>query len=235
MIEVNLELENIRVDRLSMQQIGKGWIQAIIEKDLDKLANFCSPTITSILVTPNHMDTLHSSSDLIAKYLDWFDDYTYFNLENSRIAMVGERLGIFYRIRLQSQGGWHIIEQNLYCNWKNGRVEKVWLLCSGFQPVWSNEQVELAYSPKTGEQDLKRDELLVFHSEAAKVGGICALLTPAIKTKLREMQSGQVLEVYVDDPTARGDIESWSRLSGNKLLKIIEKGDRELRFFVEKK
>ncbi len=61
------------------------------------------------------------------------------------------------------------------------------------------------------------------------------MLTPAIKSKLREMHSGQVLEVRVDDPAAREDIEAWCRLSGNPLLKMNEAEGPELRFFVMKK
>jgi TusA-related sulfurtransferase len=235
MISTNLEMENVRVEWISMHQLGERWIQAIAEDDLDKLTQFCIPAISSTLLTPNHLDTFHNSSDLVAKYHDWFDDYTNFHLEGNRVAQVGERLGIFYRLLLQNQGDWYMIEQQLYCNLKNGRVEKVRLLCSGFQPVGTNEEVKFAYSPKAGEQDPERDDLLEFHSESAEAGGTCALLTPAIKLKLREMQSGQILEVRVDDPSARGDIEAWSRLSGNKLLKMVEEGDQELRFFVEKK
>jgi tRNA 2-thiouridine synthesizing protein A len=48
------------------------------------------------------------------------------------------------------------------------------------------------------------------------------------------MQSGQVLEVRVDDPTAKGDVEAWSRLSGNALLRMVDEG-KTLRFFVKKK
>ncbi|HLO30653.1 MAG TPA: sulfurtransferase TusA family protein [Anaerolineales bacterium] len=96
-----------------------------------------------------------------------------------------------------------------------------------------NEQV--ADAPETEEQDPNRDELLVFHTGASETGSTCAVLTPAIRSKLREMQSGQVLEVRVDDPAARGDIEAWSRLSGNVLLKVVAQAGPELRFFVRKK
>ena len=83
--------------------------------------------------------------------------------------------------------------------------------------------------------EVERDEVLEFHTKTSETGSTCAVLTPAIKSKLREMSSGQVLEVRVDDPSARGDIEAWCRLTGNTLLKII--GDRgpALRFFVKKK
>ena len=66
-------------------------------------------------------------------------------------------------------------------------------------------------------------------------GASCALLTPAIKARLKEMGPGQVLEVRVNDPTARLDVEAWSQLSGNPLLAIREEAPDRLRFFVRKK
>jgi TusA-related sulfurtransferase len=77
--------------------------------------------------------------------------------------------------------------------------------------------------------------LLEMKAESESTGSTCALLTPAIKAKLREMDSGQVLEVRVNDPTAREDVAAWCRLSGNELLAIVDEGQRELRFFLRKK
>jgi TusA-related sulfurtransferase len=86
-----------------------------------------------------------------------------------------------------------------------------------------------------GKSSSDRDELLEFYSDPATGGSTCSLLTPAIKVKLREMLSGQVLEIRVDDRSAREDIESWCRLSGNVLLKTSDGEGPELRFFVQKK
>jgi TusA-related sulfurtransferase len=69
-------------------------------------------------------------------------------------------------------------------------------------------------------------------------GTTCALLTPAIKARLRELSAGQVLEVRVDDPQAREDIASWSRLSGHELLAVVAdsaRGASELHFYLRKK
>ncbi len=77
--------------------------------------------------------------------------------------------------------------------------------------------------------------LLELKVETENSGSTCAILTPMIKTKLNEMNSGQVLEVRVNDPTAREDIASWSRLSGNELLAMTDEGERGLRFFLKKK
>jgi len=79
------------------------------------------------------------------------------------------------------------------------------------------------------------DSLLEMLDLDESAGAACALLTPAIKARLREMAPGQVLEVRVNDPTARLDIEAWSQLSGNSLLAITEEAPDVLRFFVRKK
>ena len=77
--------------------------------------------------------------------------------------------------------------------------------------------------------------LLEMNTESESAGSTCALLTPAIKAKLRELDSGQVLEVRVNDSTAREDIAAWCRLSGNELLAMMDEGHQGLRFFLRKK
>lgn len=78
-------------------------------------------------------------------------------------------------------------------------------------------------------------EMLGIANAGAMDGTTCAILTPAIRAKLREMEAGQVLEVRVDDPTAREDLESWSRLSGNELLAEREESSGVLRVWLRKK
>lgn len=77
--------------------------------------------------------------------------------------------------------------------------------------------------------------VLEWTSAAPAQGTVCALLTPAIKAKLREMAPGQVLEVRVNDPTARDDIASWCRLSGHELLALTEDPPQGVRAYLRKK
>ena len=56
--------------------------------------------------------------------------------------------------------------------------------------------------------------LLTMKANSERFGSTCALLTPAIKTRLKELESGQVLEVRVSDSIAREDIGAWCRLCG---------------------
>ena len=92
----------------------------------------------------------------------------------------------------------------------------------------SSQQVRLPETPAA-------DGLLEMLGTAQGAGNICALLTPTIKGKLREMAAGQVLEVRVDDPGAREDIAAWCRLAGHDLLATVDEMPRYTRYFLRKK
>ena len=66
-------------------------------------------------------------------------------------------------------------------------------------------------------------------------GLACATLTPEIKTRIRELESGQVLEVRTDDPAAREGVPAWSRLTGNGLIATVVDDALRTRFFIRKK
>ncbi len=78
------------------------------------------------------------------------------------------------------------------------------------------------------------DALLEMLNRDDTAGALCAALTPAIKEKLKPLNSGQVLEVRVDDPAAEGDIAAWCRLSGHQLLAVVHEGPM-LRCYLRKK
>lgn len=66
-------------------------------------------------------------------------------------------------------------------------------------------------------------------------GMACANLTPAIKARLTELTSGQVLEVRSDDPAAREGVPAWSRLTGNPLIATAKDDATLTRFFIRRK
>jgi tRNA 2-thiouridine synthesizing protein A len=63
----------------------------------------------------------------------------------------------------------------------------------------------------------------------------CGTLEPAMKTHMRALEIGQVLEVRADDPAARLGVPAWSRLAGHALLATIEDDGRRTRFFLRKR
>lgn len=67
------------------------------------------------------------------------------------------------------------------------------------------------------------------------VGQDCATLTPIIAARMRQLPSGQVLEVIFDDPTARSGLASWSRLTGNPMEAIVADGPGRTRYYLRRK
>lgn len=67
------------------------------------------------------------------------------------------------------------------------------------------------------------------------VGQSCATLTPIIAARMRQLPSGQILEVISDDPTARSGLASWSRLTGNPIVAIVEDGPGRTRYYLRRK
>jgi arsenite methyltransferase len=66
-------------------------------------------------------------------------------------------------------------------------------------------------------------------------GQACGTLEPLMKARMRTIESGQVLEVRVDDPAARLGVPAWSRLAGHTIVATVEDDDRRTRFFLRKR
>jgi len=232
---VEMDLENERLESLRLRKFGEDWIRSITAGKLDQLEKFCHPDVISNLLTPNRMFTLDNAIDLVNKFRKWFGDATYFHVEDNRVNLAGQQMGIHYRFRLQELGSWYVVEQQLYCTMVDGRIAQLNLLCSGFYLVDAYDRSLLINDLETEEQDPVPNGLLEFYTQAEDDGSTCAVLTPSIRAKLRQMQPEQILEIRVNDPSARGDIEAWCRLSGNTLLKVVDNEGAILRFFVKKK
>jgi len=66
-------------------------------------------------------------------------------------------------------------------------------------------------------------------------GQTCGTLEPQMKLRMRELASGQVLEVRVDDLAARLGVPAWSRLTGHVLVAAVEEDADRTRFFLRKR
>lgn len=53
----------------------------------------------------------------------------------------------------------------------------------------------------------------------------CPMPIVKLAQKMKELQSGQVLELLADDVGAREDVPAWCNRTGNELLGMEENGD----------
>ncbi len=77
-------------------------------------------------------------------------------------------------------------------------------------------------------KDIKPDEVLDC------VGLSCPMPIFNATKKIREMDSGQVLEVQSDDEGIEKDMPAWCRLTGNEYIGQMKDGD-EYHVYVRKK
>lgn len=69
--------------------------------------------------------------------------------------------------------------------------------------------------------------------EAAEEG--CATLTPLIRARIRKLESGQILEVRTNDPTAHESLLSWCALTGHTLAAVVADQGQGKQYFIRKK
>jgi tRNA 2-thiouridine synthesizing protein A len=65
------------------------------------------------------------------------------------------------------------------------------------------------------------------------VGLYCPMPIVHTAKKVKEMQTGQVLEVIADDEGIKQDMPNWAKMTGNEYLGI-EEADGKLHVFVKK-
>ncbi|MFQ5974746.1 MAG: sulfurtransferase TusA family protein [Candidatus Hydrothermarchaeales archaeon] len=64
-------------------------------------------------------------------------------------------------------------------------------------------------------------------------GLLCPMPVVELSRKIKDMRSGEVLELLADDEGARKDVPAWCSMTGNEYLGM-EEGD-SLKFYIRKK
>lgn len=217
------------------REIGEGWARAIKTRRFERIADLCRPSVRSRLMWPDGYVSFESAEDLAARIGQWYAESDPIEIQALQVEPVGDKVSISYRLTLRERGEWLEVEQQIFGMVKGGLLTQLDLMCSGFRPIPSGIPAD---SSARGEPALHSplptaDAVLVANDEAE--GASCAILTPSIKAKLKELNSGQVLKVEARDATAKDDIESWSRLSGNELITVTQEENGRMGFFLRRK
>lgn len=215
--------------------VGRLFLESLAAQDFDRLQTLFAPQVRFRALLPSRVREEQTGEAAVGRLRFWFGEADILHVMESALGQVGDLHYLRYRLRLHSEASnWEIVEQQAYYDVQDDHIVDMWLICSGFHLDAQAPTVDahLDYDSAALPQ---ADNLLEMLDLDERAGAACALLTPAIKARLREMAPGQVLEVRVNDPTARLDVEAWCQLSGNPLLSIQEEAPDVLRFFVRKK
>jgi TusA-related sulfurtransferase len=214
------------------------YLDALQKRDFQRIETYFDPRVAFRALVPADLHVETDALQTIARLREWFGDADEITIARQVIEDTLGSLYLAYRVHLRQDDEWQVVEQHAYCAVRDGRIERMDLLCSGFRTTpapgstveWSGLETETPGSPSaTGTSAPRSDSLL------DALGQGCATLTPLIRARIREMESGRVLEVRTDDPTAEDNLQAWSRLTGNELVAVVAEGADTQRFFIRKK
>ena len=187
-------------------------VDALGRRDFARVEECLASEVRFRALIPPHLCEANDAASVAGHLRSWFGGADELEMVASVVEPIASRVRMSYRLRLHDEDGWNTVEQQAYCDVVDGRISRIDLLCSG---IW----------PEVPSTEAKLDGL----------GQNCATLTPLIRATLRDLASGQVLEVVADDPTAHGDVASWSRLSGNELVAAVAQQSGRMSFYIRKK
>lgn len=110
-------------------------VAALAERDFGRLAGALAPDVRMRALIPPGSIELSGAEAAAARLVSWFGDSERLELVRSGSEEVGDRLHVFYRLRVKSGGNpWKVVEQHLFCSLDADRVTALDLVCSGLRP-----------------------------------------------------------------------------------------------------
>jgi hypothetical protein len=123
--------------RPSATDLGAMLVAALTERDFGRLAATLAPDVRMRALIPSGPVELSGAEPAAARFAFWFGESNGLELVHSGSDEVGDRLHVFYRLRVKKPGDpWKVIEQHLFCALGEGRITALDLVCSGFRPDW---------------------------------------------------------------------------------------------------
>jgi hypothetical protein len=114
---------------------GTGLIDALAERDFPRLAGTLTPDVRMRALIPPGLVEISGAEAAAAKFSSWFGNAEEFDLIRSGSDTVGDRVHLFYRLRVKKQDDVpKLVEQHLLCALDRNRINALDLVCSGFRP-----------------------------------------------------------------------------------------------------
>ena len=192
-------------------QVGRAFADAIADLDYPRLESLFRPDVRFRALIPRACPEGSTAAEAVREIHRWFADTDRVVLVDSSVGAVVDRLHVAWRLRVREGGAWYELEQHAFATVEEGRIVDIALICSGFRPdgdPTGDAAERTAVTTRIPDANRRLDA----------VGESCATLTPTVRSAIRELAPGQVLEVIADDPAAPDGIASWSRLTGHELL-----------------
>ena len=189
--------------------------ELLAARDFDGLAASLASDAHARFLLPHGLEEYDGRDAIVARIRSWFGSATVFDLTSSTEDEVGMRHRISWRFSVVRDGSRQVIEQLVYLDLGHQGIERIDLLCSGFQT----------------EPGVAASATQVF--DAGDMG--CADgLAQEFRRQIANVSIGGSLEVVVSDPAAKEDLPSLARLLGQRITSTEAHDDGRLTITVER-
>lgn len=192
------------------------FIDSLAMRDFDAMAAVVSPGARARLLLPRGPEEQEGRDAIIRRVQGWFGPASHFEVLDTTDAEIGGRRRLSWRIRVVRDGGGpEVVEQLAFVDIGPGGIERLDLLCSGFQ-----------------REESAACERAVFDAGSL---GCSDGLAEEFRRQIAGVPVGTSLVVVVADPAAKEDLPPLARMLGHTVRSTQALGDGRLTFTVERR
>jgi hypothetical protein len=116
--------------------VGREFAESLAGKDFDQLRSLLHPEVDFRALTPRRGWEASGAAEVVDDVLRvWFEDSDHLErLVSVETDSVGDRERIAYRLEGHNPDGSFVVEQQAYYTERDGRIDWMRVLCSGFRP-----------------------------------------------------------------------------------------------------
>jgi TusA-related sulfurtransferase len=196
--------------------MSQKFLDLLAARDFEQLAASLASDAHARFLLPHGLEEYTGRDAIVGRIKSWFGSASIFDLASSSEESVGLRQRLSWRFSVvRDSGSREVIEQLVYLDLGPHGIERIDLLCSGFQM----------------EHGIAAGPMAVFDAGAM---GCADGLAQQFRSRIATVPIGGSLEVVVSDPAAKEDLPSLARLLGQRVTSTEAHGDGRLTITVER-
>jgi len=200
------------------QNMSQRFLECVTARDFDGLSAVLAPDVRARMLLPRGLEELSGRDEIIGRFRGWFASASHFESISTGHEAIGERHRLSWSLRVvRDSGSAELLEQHAIVDPGPAGIERLDLLCSGFQPQQA--------VPPSGER-------VIF--DAGNLG--CADgLAQEFRRRIAGVPVGASLAVVVADPAAKEDLPPLARMLGHAITSTQALDDGRLTITVERR
>jgi TusA-related sulfurtransferase len=197
-------------------ETSQKFLELLAARDFERLSTTLTSDARARLLLPRGLEEYVGRDEIVRRIASWFGSASFFELISSSDEEIGLRQRLTWRFSVVRDGRTReVVEQVAFLDIGPDGIERIDLLCSGFQP----------------EPGVASGPMQVFDAGAM---GCSDGLAQEFRRRIAEVPVGGSLEVVVSDPAAKEDLPSLARLLGQRVTSTEVQDDGRLTITVER-